>query len=210
VDEKANGPCIRLLPYQYLDRGLSPLDQPQNFEAQFIMEPPFGDGKRWASSGAAAGILGGWRLSGLMTIASGTVFEMTSSGTSLNAPGNDQRPDLVGPIKILNEVGPSTTWFDTSSFAPVNEQRFGTSPFYAMHGPGIFNLDAGLQRTFKTSERTSLEFRAQALNLTNTPHFSNPSGNATSSSFGLVHGTSDLARDGIDQRQFELSMRFSF
>jgi hypothetical protein len=220
-DEKSNGPCIPLLPYQYLNAGLSPLDQEQNFETLFIIDSPFGANQRWATGGMAGTILGNWQLSGLLSAISGGVFEFTASGTSLNAPGNDQRPDLVGPIKVTGAVGTSGTWFDTSAFQAVNTQRFGTSPFYALHGPGIFNLDAGLQRTFKTSERTSLDIRAQAFNLTNTPHFGNPSGSCggtisstdlacSSSSFGIVSGTTNLARDGIDQRQFEFMARFSF
>ena len=158
---------------------------------------------------------------------------MSADGSSLNASGNTQRPDLVAShVKILGHIGPGTTWFDTTSFAGVTnspltpiDQRFGNSAFCEFHGPFLFNTDLGLFRDFKISERWNLEFRAQALNFTNTPHFSNPSANCgsytlatatapaqpcSSGTFGQVNGTTNFAREGIDQRQFELGMRLSF
>jgi len=69
-----------------------------------------------------------------------------------------------------------------------------------------------LQKRFSLigENKLRMELRAEAFNSTNTPHFSTPNGNASSNTFGLVHGTQDLAREGIDQRQLELSLRFSF
>jgi hypothetical protein len=214
VSNEKNNPYIQIPEFLYLNRGPAPFDRRHNFEAAFIAEPPFGPSKRWANSGAAAAILGGWQLSGIVTAVSGSVVSVsTTSGTSasnLNAPGNSQRPDLLHPVTITGVVGPQTTWFDTSAFGIVPDQRFGTSPFYPMYGPGIFNMDLGLTRTFKLTERTNFEFRAQAINSTNTPHFSNPTGDINSSNFGQIRSTTNLGRDGIDQRQFMLSARLSF
>ena len=109
-------------------------------------------------------------------------------------------------------MGPGTTWFDTTAFAPVTDlNRFGTSPFYLLHGPKLFNLDLALARNFRITERWNLQFRAQAINFTNTAHFSNPNGDLNSSSFGQVGGLANTGRDGgIDARQFEFNMRLSF
>ncbi|MGH9351938.1 MAG: hypothetical protein ACRD2G_07245, partial [Terriglobia bacterium] len=109
-------------------------------------------------------------------------------------------------------VGPGTTWFDTTAFAPVNDlNRFGTSPFYLLHGPSLYEADLALARDFRLSERFNLQFRAQAINFTNTPHFSNPNGDLNSSSFGRVNGLANTGRDGgVDARQFEFSAHLSF
>ena len=48
------------------------------------------------------------------------------------------------------------------------------------------NLDLSLFRTFKLGSQTNLQFRAEAFNATNTPHFSNPNGSVNSSNFGKV------------------------
>lgn len=228
VENEKSSPRIQDLEFYKLNRGLSPIDIPQNFETLFVTPLPFGAGKRWLNAGIGSKILGGWQFSGFVTAVSGSVVTMSADGSSLNAPGNNQRPDIVSShVKILGNVGPGTTWFDTSAFAGVTgspvgttDQRFGTSAFYQFHGPFRFNTDLGLSRNIKFTERWNLEIRAQALNFTNTPHFSNPNascGSYTSaaqpcsnSSFGLVNGTSNFAREGIDQRQFEFGMRLSF
>jgi hypothetical protein len=202
--------------FYFLNRGLSPTDRPHNFEAMFVGQAPFGRGHRFASTGAGAAILGGWQLSGVMRVVSGSVFELHAGGTSssnLNASGNTQRPDIVkSSIPISGVVGPGTTWFDTSAFAVVEDlNRFGTSPFYLLHGPKLFNMDLALARDFRLTERFRLQFRAQAINFTNTPHFSNPNGDLNSSSFGQVNGLANTGRDGgVDARQIEFNVRLNF
>lgn len=47
-----------------------------------------------------------------------------------------------------------------------------------MRGPGVGNLDLAVFRKFGLTERLNLEFRAEAFNLTNTPHFNNPGASA--------------------------------
>jgi len=75
----------------------------------------------------------------------------------------------------------------------------------------LFNLDLALARNFRLTERFNLQFRAQAINLTNTPHFSNPTGDINSASFGRVNGLANTGRDGgVDARQFELNAKLSF
>ncbi|PYT80687.1 MAG: hypothetical protein DMG40_12060 [Acidobacteria bacterium] len=208
---------IQTPAFYYLNRGLAPQDRTHDFTATFIAQPPFGPGRRWANQGAASKILGGWQLSGTLRKVSGSLFEIHAGGPSasnLNAPvGNDQRPDLVNPsIAVLSQYGPGTTWFDKLAFAPVNDlNRFGTSPYYPLHGPPMFNVDLGLGRNFKLTERFNLQLRAQTFNFTNTPHFANPEGDLNRSNFGQVNGLANVGRDGgRDARQFELVAKLSF
>lgn len=208
-----------------LNFGLAPSDRPQNFEATFIADSPFGSGHRFASTGIAGKVLGGWQVSSLISVVSGTPFQLTADGTSLNASGNSQRPDrLCSSIGNPKNVGAGEQWFDPTCFSAVDTQRFGTSAFYVLHAPGAFNMDAALTRRFKLTERFGLEFRAQALNFTNTPHFNSPNASCgtipsdatsgcNSSNFGQItsgRGTINFAREGIDPRQFEFSARISF
>lgn len=216
VSNEKNSAYIQTPSFYYLNRGLAPEDRPQDFQAMFVAQTPFGDGKRWLNSGVGSKLLGGWQLSGVLSVVSGSVFEIHAGGTStsnLNASGNDQRPDIVkSSIAVSNQVGPGTTWFDTSAFAEVDDlNRFGTSPFYPLNGPSMFDLDLSLVRNFKISERWNLQFRVQAINATNTPHFGNPTGDFNSSSFGRVNGLANTGRDGgVDARQFEFNARLSF
>jgi Carboxypeptidase regulatory-like domain len=216
VSNEKSHPVINTPAFFFLNRGLDPNDRPQNFQAVFIGQSPFGAGKRWMTSGAGGKILGGWQISGVMSKVSGSVFTVTSGGsssTNLNASvGNSQRPNLVGPIHVQSQYGPGTKWFDPSAFTAVTAlNTFGTSPFYPLHGPPYFDLDFALARNFKLTERFNLQFRAQSINFTNTPHFSNPTGDFNSSNFGRVNGLANTGRDGgVDARQFVFTAKLSF
>ncbi|MGH9406161.1 MAG: TonB-dependent receptor [Terriglobia bacterium] len=222
-NDQKSSPYIQTPAFFNLNRGLAPWDRPQNFEAVFVWQPFFGPGKRFARTGISSEILGGWQLSGIFSSFSQTpVGELNAGSSSLNASGNEQRPNrLCSNITKIEQVGYGENWFDPSCFGGVDTQNFGNSAFYIFHGPHIDNLDAALFRNFKLSERFNLQFRAQAFNATNTPAFSNPSagcGNVTSAtdpvcnstSFGQVRGTTNFGRHGNDFRQFEFNARLSF
>ena len=71
----------------------------------------------------------------------------------------------------MGNVGDDGTYFDTSAFARVTDVRFGNVGRNTMRGPGVVNLDMGLFRTFKLTQLFEMQFRAEAFNVTNTPHF---------------------------------------
>ena len=89
-------------------------------------------------------------------------------------------------------------------------------------GPGNWTVDFGLSRVFKVAEAQTLEFRMESFNFTNTPHFDLPDnfvsdglpagfpGGSSDGSFMTVTGTINLAREGLDQRQFEFALRLFF
>ena len=127
-----------------------------------------------------AKLLGGWQVNGLIAAYSGQPFTVTAAGTSLNAPNNSQRANVVkSGVAILGGTGPNQSYFDPLAFAPVTTAAFGTSSFDMVRGPGTFNFDAGLFREFHVTERFKIQFRAESLNVTNTPHFSNPGNNVS-------------------------------
>jgi hypothetical protein len=91
----------------------------------------------------------------------------------------------------------------------VTEVRFGNVGRNTMRGPGVVNLDASLFRTFKITGRADLQFRAEAFNVTNTPHFGNPNGNVNSANFGKVLGIQGADAMGAS-RQFRFGLRLGF
>ena len=186
---------------------------PHMFQLAYIYELPFGGGKKWVTSGAGKTVLGGWQINGLFGAYGGRQYQLTASGASLNMPGNQQTPDQVKPdVAKLGKVGDAGTWFDTSAFARVTEVRFGNVGRNTMSGPGVVNMDLSLFRTFKLTEKLGMQFRAEAFNLSNTPHFGNPIGSINSSNFGRILSTqSGTGRDAIGgSRQFRFGLRLSF
>jgi hypothetical protein len=216
-----NEPCVRALDYYRLNWSPLSFDRTHNFQANFLAELPFGRGKSMATSGIAAAILGGWQVNGLFSAYSGTPFSVTSDGTSLNLPGSTQRADQVKEeVKKIGGVGRGQAYYDWTAFARVTEPRFGTSGFNNLRGPELINLDMGLFRRFRFTERFDMQFRVEAFNATNTPHFSNPSNNIANlrlnpdGSFreGVfeVTGVTGTGREGIDERVFRFGLRFGF
>jgi carboxypeptidase family protein/TonB-dependent receptor-like protein len=192
------------------NRALASHDVPHNFQLAVVYELPFGAGKKWATTGASKTVLGGWQVNGLFAAYSGRPFQLTASGASLNMPGNLQTPDQIKDnVEVLGNVGGDGTYFDTSAFARVTQVRFGNVGRNTMRGPGVTNLDLSLFRTFKLKDQFQLQFRAEAFNATNTPHFANPNGNVNSSNFGKVLATQTAYALGRS-REFRFGLRLSF
>ncbi len=218
--------------FRNLNRSVLGINIPHNLQFSGSWELPFGKGKRWLSDNAVTSALtGGWQLSWLYGAFSGTPFSVTSSGTSLNAPGSTQRADLVkSEVQKLGGIGVGTPYYDPTAFAPVTTVRFGTAAFNLLQSPGTSNLDLGLFREFRITEGIKLQFRAEAFNATNTPHFAAPGGNASAPSrdaagniltdpvtglprlngFMEVTNTRSFGREGIDERVFRFGLRLSF
>ncbi len=223
IDNTANQPAVRAWDYFHLNRAVRSFDRTHNLHITNIWELPFGKGRRWATQGVGAALLGGWQLNNVLGLMSGTPFTVTASGASLDLPGSTQRADQVKPVvRKLGGVGRGQSYFDPLAFRPVTEPRFGTAGFNSLRGPGLVNWDFGLFREFSVSERWKVQFRAEAFNFTNTPHFSNPGTNVSNltlnpdgsirslGGFTEITSTTNLAREGIDERQFRLGLRVSF
>jgi outer membrane receptor protein involved in Fe transport len=186
----------------YKNYGPASFDRTHVFQMGFLAELPFGK----SGSGAANAIIKNWSLNGVVSAFTGTPFTPTSSGASLAAPGNAQYADLVGTPTKTGDIGASTPYYNTNAWAPVTEVRPGTASRDSVRGPGWWNIDLSLFRRFPLGPRFGLEFRAEAFNLTNTPHFGNPNGNVNSSGFMTITGTSANS----PERQFRLGVRLQF
>src|SRR5262249_54849337 len=74
------------LPYAYRKNyGSLNRDIQHNLQASWIAELPFGSGRRWASQGAMAKVVGGWQLSSVLSAYTGPPFSATASTASLNS-----------------------------------------------------------------------------------------------------------------------------
>jgi len=223
-DDLSDGyPRVLALQYMALNRALMPYDRTHNFTTSFVAEFPFGKGKKWASGGAAAKLLGGWQVNGLLASYSGLPFSVSAAGTSLNLPQSTQRANQVkSNVAILGGAGPNQSYFDPLAFAAVTTPTFGNAGYDSLRGPGSFNIDSGVFREFAVTERWKVQFRAEALNVTNTPHFSNPNGNVSSlvqnadgsvrslGGYTVITSTTGVGREGIDERMFRLGLRVTF
>ncbi len=87
----------------------------------------------------------------------------------------------------------------------MSTARFGNMGLYNLRGPGFFNMNSGLFRSFNVAERFSLQFRAEGLNVTNTPQLQNPNVTVTSpANFMRITAANQT------QRTFRFGLRLGF
>lgn len=195
------------VPSQYSkNRALADFDRTHTLVSAITYELPFGKGKKYAQSGAAAAIAGGWQLNPTIQYYSGLPFIVGSDGASLNAPQNTQVADQInGTVAKFGGVGIGAPFYDPTAFAAVRDVRFGNMGLNALRGPLMFNGNLGLFRKFDVSERINLQFRAEALNFTNTPTLNNPNATVTTpANFMMITGA------GQTQRSIRFGLRVAF
>ena len=212
-------PRIMIPEYYHLNTAIQPFDRTHNLQITNLTELPFGPGRRWLNGGGVlAAIVGGWQLNNIVSFMSGTPFDITSSGTSLNAPESSQRGDQVkSDVEVLHGIGRGNAWFDPFAFKPVpgTEARFGTAPWGAVRGPGYGNWDLSVFRQINLPRNKNVQFRFEAFNALNTPHFNNPGGNVsnlqlnTDGTVRNLNGFSEVT-GAYGERQLRLGIRLGW
>ncbi len=138
---------------------------------------------------------GGWQLSGIATVMSGTpftVFDSTDVAVQGGAPEitgfSSQRPDIVGnpnsgPHKVDN-------WFNASAFRrldPVADiGKFGTAGRNIVGGPGFANWDFAALKNIRLTESKQIQFRAEFFNVLNHTNFRLPDSDISSPTFNHI------------------------
>lgn len=173
------------------ERSLSTQDVPNRFTSAITYELPVGRGKtllagspQWLNVAVA-----GWSLNAVSTIQSGFPLSVTQPNNNSAFGASHQRPNATG---IAVRTTGSTTdrlgnWLNPAAFSQAAQFTFGnTSRFLNVRGPTTRNLDLSIFKSFVFRERIRAQFRAEALNATNTPVFGNPNTVLTNPQFGIV------------------------
>jgi len=183
-------------------RGRFRFDQRHVLVANFVWELPGRNLK-----GAAGFLIGGWQSNGIFSARTGFPYNVTQGG-DINT-GGVVRPDQNGEISKDNPT--RAQWFNPTAFSRVTCNipsrqdlcRFGTFGYNVLSGPGQRNLDFSVFKNFPFLERFNFQFRAEAINSTNTPFYGDPGGISFSNVNQL---TPDGARMG-ESRSLRTPMR---
>jgi hypothetical protein len=197
--------CELQNPYNInADRSVSGFDLPQNFNASWNWEIPFGSGK---SHGTGKPFLAyaaaNWQLNGILSLYSGVPFDVTVNGDIANTGNILERANLVSKDPYLPNKGPNG-WLNPAAFAVPPDYTFGTLGRNSLRTDWTRNLDLSLFRNFPIREKATIQFRAEAFNLTNTAIFGQPSSILNAPNFGTINSTSNSPR----QLQFSLKALF--
>ena len=173
--------------------------------------------------GAARAALDGWTISGVTRVWSGLPFSVTSNGNP-GTLGGGVRADYIGGPVYLKDRG-TRQWINPQAFARPLNGRLGNTGRNFLRGPGFTNFDLSIFKTFKFTERLSLQYRAEFFNLFNhTQWFGfgdgpfGPSPFATGISLPnpgqivtpATQGTSGTITSARDPRNIQMALKFSF
>ncbi len=194
---------------RHADRGVSANDISQRFVMSYVYALPFGRGMKFGGgwNRAVDAVLGGWQMNGILTLQTGMPLALSAANTS-NAGNPSERPNTNGQYAGLSGpvVDRLDRYFDTSAFSQPAPFTFGNvgRTISNIRGPGTRGMDFSLFKNFKLVEKVSLQFRAEAFNLTNTPVFGFPNQAVNSAAFGTITGQANAPR----QLQFALKLLF--
>lgn len=175
-----------------LDKSLSALDQPHTLVANFQYDLPFGKGRKLFNDNKALDwIIGGWNVSGVMSLQSGLPISIASNANTTNSFGGAQRPNQIGPSGTEGDIySRLNNYFNTASFVNPPQFTFGTTARFLpdVRGPRFYNWDLSILRGFKFTERVSLQFRVEMFNAFNSVNFQPPAGTTFGvNTFGVIN-----------------------
>ncbi|HWB82583.1 MAG TPA: TonB-dependent receptor [Bryobacteraceae bacterium] len=165
-------------------RGPTNFDLRNTITVSPIYELPFGKGRQFpaGSNRAVDALIGGWRLTSIMTWHGGFPFSPTLSGTDLLNLNGFHYADLPDQIcdPHLNNPTPYN-WFNKSCYAlpvepttPGAKLIEGNAGWNSLRGPNWFSLDTGISKTFSLTERYAVDFRGEFFNILNHPDLGLP------------------------------------
>jgi hypothetical protein len=199
-------------------RAVSDFDTPHQFNANWIWELPFGRG-RWIgrdSNRAVDALVGGWQLTGLARWTSGFPFSITNGAqwpTNWQLSGNATPIAPVATHNAVKNPDGSVSVFGNATaaaaalaaFAPDLPGQVGARN--TLRGDGFAGLDLGLDKRWKLTEHTGVQFRWEvfnALNLTRFDVATLTTGITNSSTFGTYSGLL------TNPRTMQFALRFEF
>jgi hypothetical protein len=170
-------------------------DRRQIFNMTAVGETPSFSGKTLHM------LASGWRLSGIFR---------KSTGAYLNITGGIDRA-LTGiasqrPVQVLeNPYGDKSVknFLNPLAFAQPALGTYGNVGYASVEGPGSWNLDTAVSRVFKVRENQTVEFRAEAYNLTNSVRKGAPATALNNGTFGQIN-------TALDPRILQFALKYVF
>jgi hypothetical protein len=136
-------------------------DQRQLFSLNMVATVPKFSGK------ALRLVASDWQLAPILQIKSAQEFSVLAGPDRALSTVPGQPASLVNPVGIYPANQNVNNWFNTSAFAQPALGTYGNLGFNNLKGPGVFQLNMALSRSFRITESKSVQVRAEAFNLPN-------------------------------------------
>ncbi len=183
---------INPLSLQSLNYGNADYDSRHVFNANYVYTLP----SSYFHNAFTKGVLGGWTVAGTFLTHSGYPFSVLDTGVRskqsvVNASGIATTPQLAdwlgGSSGYPSCTTPNVPCYSTALFATsANQHDLGNIPRNSFRGPGYFDTDLNITKTFALRERYKLTIGAFFFNILNHPNFDLPVNNLALGNFGTI------------------------
>ena len=201
------------------ERSLSSQDVPQRLVISYVLDLPFGQGKKYLSgvNSRLNSVVGGWGVDGVTTFQRGfpLVFR-NGQANDVTLFGAGSRPNLLpGCDKSSGSSGRARLdhWFNTACFAAPADFTYGNEPRVdsTLRSDGVNNFDVAAFKSLPLDRdgRASMEFRVEFFNLFNRTQFAPPNTTCCSTNnanFGVVTSTAP----GTNPRLIQFALKLLF
>jgi hypothetical protein len=162
------------------DRGKCQNSPEHNMNMSVVYEIPGSEG-----GSVARALTRDWQVSGILGVRSGSYFTVTTGqDNALNGQANNQRANQVLDDPFVADRT-LTDWLNPAAFQAPATGTYGTMPIDAILGPGRWNVDMSLSRSFRVGAR-QMQFRWEVFNVFNTMTPNTPVSVMNNSDFGKV------------------------
>jgi len=171
-----------------LDKGNASFDRRHVFAMSYVYALPFFE----KSNSVARHFLGGWQLSGVVTLQTGQFVSISGGSRATTSPSNGfgTNVDLVGDWRDVPGGQNPSRWINPAAFAP-RVGLIGNVARNLIEMPGTQNFNLSLMKKVQLTERFRLQLRGEVFNLFNHPNFRTLVTNLSASNFGALTQTDD-------------------
>jgi hypothetical protein len=238
-------------PYDFdFENGYNSFDVRQSFNLSAVYSLPFAKNR----GGTAGTLLGGWDVGAIINARTGLPIDLKVVRNDIvyrDGTGNFYNSPAAGRIAVINTPGGGASrnvrrpdvlpgvnpFLDTdrallnpAAFTIPEPGTFGNQMRGALHGPDFRQCDLMLNKRFRVTESSRIEFRAEFFNIFNLTNFANPPATlpnvlgtgtnqlqpgqpytaAAAGSFGVLNQTVERTVGQGTNRQIQFALRYSF
>ena len=153
------------------------------------------------SSPRLRGLASDWQLSPIIQTRSSQFFSVTQGVDTALTGISVQTPNQVGnPYPSDQSI---SRWIDRAAFQTPAIGTYGNLGKFNMKGPGVFQFDLALSRTFGIGEGKTVQLRSEAFNILNHANFAPPVSALNSAAFGQI-------QRAAEPRILQFAFKFGF
>ena len=152
-------------------------------------------------------LVSGWQISTIISRYDGMPFSLgTGFSNTVDVGGDSPRPNYVGGCDPYAGAKTVQKWFNPACYVAAPPGQLGNTGRNTLKGPGFFDMDLGLLKDTKLTERVNMQFRAEFFNILNHENLSTPAAPAASATGGLITATNQ----GSTPRQIQFALKLLF